>query len=175
MSSLLNRAALLVKDFEKADVLDHAAKAAASPSYFAALVRYLQDKDKVVATRASWCLNWAARRNPSYVQPHVGVLAELLQQPAAPAAVVRNCASILQDVSIPEVYQGIVMNTCFELVTNPATPIAIKAFSLTILDHLSHEYPEIKPELQLIIETQLEKETAAFRSRAKKILKRLQR
>lgn len=173
MSSRLNRSVLLVQPFEKADVLYHAAKAAASPSYFAALVRYIADKDKVVATRASWCLSWAARQNPAFVTPHISALAIPLQEPGAPDGVVRNCASILQDAVIPESCQGTLMNACFDLVTNPLTPIAVKAFSLTILENLSKEYPEIQGELRTIIETQMENETAAFRSRGKKILKRL--
>lgn len=173
MPSLLNKSALSAKVFEKADVSYHAAKAAASPSYFAALVRYISDKDKVVAVRASWCLNWAAREHPALITPHVGALAIPLLEPGAPEGVVRNCASILQIAVIPEAYQGTLMNACFDLVTAPSTPIAIKAFSLTILENLSKEYPEIQSELRLIIETQMENETAAFRSRGKKILKRL--
>jgi hypothetical protein len=65
------------------------------------------------------------------------------------------------------------MNSCFELIAEHTTPVAIKAFSLTVLDQLAASYPEIKPELKLIIEERWEHETAAFRSRAKKILKKL--
>ncbi|MEI9912474.1 MAG: hypothetical protein WDO71_24170 [Bacteroidota bacterium] len=48
-----------------------------------------------------------------------------------------------------------------------------KAFSLTILQNLSRLYPEIRNEIKVIIEERWEHETAAFRSRAKKILKEL--
>ncbi|MBS1670911.1 MAG: hypothetical protein JST94_05595 [Bacteroidetes bacterium] len=62
------------------------------------------------------------------------------------------------------------MNACFNFIETPATPVAIKAFSLTILQKLSLQYPEIKQELKLIIEERWEHETAAFKSRARKIL-----
>jgi hypothetical protein len=47
---------------------------------------------------------------------------------------------------------------------------AVKAFSLGIRDNLSKQYPEILQELKTIIEDRWDAETAAFRSRAKKIL-----
>jgi hypothetical protein len=66
---------------------------------------------------------------------------------------------------------GRVMSVCFDFVQAPATPIAVKAFSLSILGKLSADYPGIRSELKLIIEEQWEHATPAFRSRARKILK----
>ena len=63
------------------------------------------------------------------------------------------------------------MSTCFEFIQSPETPIAIKAFSLSILANLSSLYPDILGELKLIIEEQWEQATPAFRSRAKRILR----
>jgi hypothetical protein len=47
---------------------------------------------------------------------------------------------------------------------------AVKMFCLVILEKLSNLYPEIKPELILIIETQMPYESKAFKSRGRKIL-----
>jgi hypothetical protein len=58
----------------------------------------------------------------------------------------------------------------FSFIETPTTPIAIKAFSLKTLQNLAKRYPEIKAELKLIIQERWETETAAFRSRGKKIL-----
>ena len=65
------------------------------------------------------------------------------------------------------------MNLCFDYIISPGEKPAIKAFSLTVLQHLSKQYPEIKQELKTIIEDRREFESAAFKSRAKKILKEL--
>ena len=62
------------------------------------------------------------------------------------------------------------MGICFDFIQSNEIAIAVKAFSLTILQNLSRQYPDIIPELKLIIEERWEHETAAFRSRAKKIL-----
>ena len=63
------------------------------------------------------------------------------------------------------------MTAYFDFIQSPETPIAVKAFSLSILSNLSADYPEIRSELRLIIEQQWEHATPAFRSRARKILK----
>jgi len=88
-------------------------------------------------------------------------------------AVIRNTLRLLQDVDIPKRYHGRVMSICFDFIQSVDTPIAVKAFSLTVLQHLAVDYPEIRGELRLIIEEQWEQATAAFRSRARRILKEM--
>jgi hypothetical protein len=63
------------------------------------------------------------------------------------------------------------MSLCFDFIQSVETPIAVKAFALTVLEHLSVDYPDIRPELRLMIESQWEQATPAIRSRARKILK----
>ena len=82
-----------------------------------------------------------------------------------------NTLRLLQDTPIPKKYHGRVMSLCFDLIQSHDTPIAVKAFSLTVLHQLSKEYPDIAAELRLIIEEQWEQATPAIRSRARKILK----
>lgn len=95
----------------------------------------------------------------------------LLQKPGLHGAVIRNVVRLLQHVDIPKRYHGQIMSCCFDFVADIETAPAIKAFSLTILENLSAQYPDIKAELKLVIEERWPYEGAAFRSRAKKILK----
>jgi hypothetical protein len=74
-------------------------------------------------------------------------------------------------VDIPEQYQGDVMNLCFQYVENPAETVGIKAYALTVLGNLAKKYPEIIPEVKLLIEDQLPRQTPAFKVRAKAFLK----
>ncbi|MBS1948591.1 MAG: hypothetical protein JST47_12570 [Bacteroidetes bacterium] len=85
-------------------------------------------------------------------------------------AVARNTLRLLQDIEIPKRYHGKLMTICFDHIQSNTIPVAIKAFSITILYKLSKQYPDIAPELRLIIEERWSVETAAFRSRAKIIL-----
>lgn len=86
-------------------------------------------------------------------------------------AVKRNTIRFLQDIQIPEKYQGTLMEICFKYLESPTEALAVKVFSMQVLDNLAKLYPEIKPELKLLIEEQLPNQTAGFKSRAKKILK----
>ncbi|BAV06072.1 hypothetical protein SAMN05421788_106140 [Filimonas lacunae] len=152
-----------------------ATKAASSAQQFALLMQCFLSEDSRLIQRSAWCVSQAARLAPDLIKPYIPQLVQQLQRPDASGTVIRNCARILEETEIPEAFHGPVMNTCFQLVTTPGTAVAIKAFSLTILYNLSSGYPDILPELQLIIEEQWETETAAFRSRGKKILAGIQK
>lgn len=133
---------------------------------------FLNDEYRVVQ-RAGWPLSYAVSAHPKFIQKHFSRLLKNLQKPGLHNAVRRNTVRLLQDVTIPQKFQGQVMDLCFEYINSPTEAIAVKAFALTVLDNLSQQYPEIKPELRTIIEDRWDYETAAFRSRAKKILKKL--
>ena len=52
-------------------------------------------------------------------------------------------------------------------------PIAVKVFAMTVAANICKHEPELKNELQLVIEDQLENASAGFRARAKKVFKQL--
>lgn len=126
-----------------------------------------------VTQRAGWPLSICVEKNPDLIAPYYKQILPLLKKPGVHNAVVRNILRLLQYVAIPERYHGEVMNTCFEFVAGNDFLPAIKAFSLTILENLSVRYPDIKPELKLIIEERWPYESPAFKSRAKKIIKQM--
>jgi hypothetical protein len=137
---------------------------------FAKLIDCFFKGEYRITQRAGWPLSNCVRAHPELIEPYFKPLLDNLKRKDIHVAVIRNTVRLLQDVAIPRKHQGRVMNTCFDLVQSPETPIAVKAFSLTILSNLSKEHPDIRTELKLIIEEQWEHSTPAFRSRAKKIL-----
>jgi hypothetical protein len=140
---------------------------------FAQLMQLFLKGEYRVTQRAGWPLSICVENHPELITPWFKQILPLLKKPDAHIAVVRNVVRMLQYVTIPKRFHGQVMNECFEFVADNNTAPAIKAFSLTILENLSAEYPDIKPELKGIIEERWPYETAAFHSRAKKILKKL--
>lgn len=123
-----------------------------------------------ITQRAAWPLSYCVKRHPEWILPHFKTLLDNLDRKDLHSSVARNTLRILQFVDIPKRFHGRVMNTAFSLIESPDTPIAIKAFSLTVLERLSSLYPDILGELRLIIGQQWAQATPAFRSRAKKIL-----
>ena len=133
---------------------------------------FLHDEYRVVQ-RAGWPLSDCVKRHPAFIKNHFAKLLKNLKRPGNHEAVKRNTVRLLQDVDIPEKYHGEIMDICFRYIASPDEPVAVKAFSLTVLQNLSRFYPEIKNELKVIIEERWDYETAAFHSRARKILKEI--
>jgi hypothetical protein len=140
---------------------------------FAELMNQFFDGEYRVTQRAAWPMSNCAMEHPELIEPYFSKLLEMLKKPGVHDAVARNIIRLLQKVKIPKRYHGKIMTICFEYLASESAPVAVKAFSLTVLDNLSKDYPDIRPELKLIIEERWDHETAAFKSRARKILRRL--
>jgi hypothetical protein len=164
----------ILKEHSKKQVLQIAAYASLSKKNFKELVKCFLADDYRLAQLASWSLFWAVKKDPDLVKPYIPDVVAQMQRTDVHNSVVRHSINILEQINIPEKFHGEVMNACFNFIETPATPIAIKAFSLTTLYNLSKQYPEIGPELKLIIEERWDTETAAFKSRGKNILRDLE-
>jgi len=157
--------------YNREGILQVSEYACTSAKNFKALMQCFLSNDYRLSQRAAWSVSWATKRKPGMIKPHIKSLVEQLERDDVHDAVIRNSVRVLQEIEIPEDLHGTVMNACFKLIEKPTTPVAIKAFSLTTLFNLSKIYPEIKQELQTIIEDRMDNEPAAFKSRGKKILK----
>ena len=137
---------------------------------FAELMKLFFKGEYRVTQRAAWPMSYCVRKHPQLINPYFKRLLDNLEKPGLHDAILRNTVRLLQDADIPETHHGRVMTICFNFIQSNDTAVAIKAFSLSILHNLSKKYPEILPVLKTIIEERWEHETAAFRSRAKKIV-----
>lgn len=163
----------LLKEHSKSNCLKVVKWIGDSPARFTELIElFLKDEYRVVQL-AAWPMSCVAEAHPEMIRKHLPRLVKNLERTDTHPAVRRNTIWLLQHIEIPEKYQGQVMNLCFEYIADPQEKAAVKAFSLTVLENLSKLYPEIRPELKTIIEERMDMETAAFTSRARKILKKL--
>jgi len=135
---------------------------------------FLHDEYRVVQ-RAAWPVGYAVIAHPSFISKHWKQLINNLKKPGIHDSVKRNSIRLLEDVDIPEKYHGEIMNICFAYLESPTEPLAVKVFSMVVLAKLAKLYPEIGPELKLLIEDQLPHQTAGFINRGKKVLKQLDR
>ncbi len=131
---------------------------------------FLNDEYRVVQ-RAAWPVSYCVIAHPDFIKNHWPALIKNLQKQNLHNAVKRNSIRLLQGIKIPKKYQGQIMDICFKYVESPTEAVAVKAFSLTVLGNLAKQYPEIIPEIKLLIEEQLPHQTAAFKSRAKVFFK----
>lgn len=143
-----------------------------SQKRFDELIKLLLNGEPVEVQRAAWPIGHIAQTQPQLLSKHLPVLVGLLRKPGLHNAVRRNITRLLQYIAIPEELKGDVMDACFSFICDVQEKAAVKAFSLTILEQLAKEYPEILPEIATVIEERWDYETAAFQSRGRKILKR---
>lgn len=133
---------------------------------------FLADKYRVTQ-RAAWPVSYCVIAHPVFINKHWKKLISNLKKPNLHDAVKRNSIRLLQHIEIPEKYQGDLMDICFKYLESPTETLAVKVFSMTVLANLAKIYPEIKPELKLLIEDQLPNQSAGFKNRGKKILNAL--
>ena len=124
-----------------------------------------------ITQRAAWPLSISVIAHPELMKGNYTKLISNLKNPHLHDAIKRNTIRLLQHVPIPEEQEGSIMEVCFQYLESPDEAVAVKAFSLTVLGRLAKKYPEIVPEIKLLIEEQLPHQTAAFKSRAKLFLK----
>ena len=141
-----------------------------NPKRFAELMKLFFNGDYRITQRASWPLSYCVITNPELIKPYLKPLIKNLEKKQIHDAVIRNSLRLLQEIEIPKIYHGRLMSICFENLHSSNCPAAIKAFSLSILHNFTKLYPEILPELKLIIQQRWAIEKPAFRSRAKRIL-----
>jgi hypothetical protein len=139
---------------------------------FDSLFAFFIGDDKRLIQVSSWPLSYCVEAYPFLIKKHIATFFKNLEQPFAHEAVKRHSLRILQFITIPKKYEGFVMNLCFNFIQDITEKPAAKVFSLIVLENLQKQYPEIKEELLLIVETQMPFESAGFRNRGKKMLKR---
>lgn len=161
----------ILKEHSKAQCTAIVNWVGASQQRFDALFKLFLNDEYRVVQRAAWPVSYCVIAHPQFIKKHWAALVKNLQQPNLHNAVKRNSIRLLQDISIPEKYQGSIMDICFNYLQSPTEAVAVKAFSLTVLSNLAKQYPEIIPEVQLILEDQAQCLTAALKVRAREFLK----
>lgn len=165
----------LLKEHSKKQCLRIVKWVGADPLKFKELMKCFLAGEYRVAQRAAWPVSYCVEAHPELIKPYFKKLVEKLNDPNLPEAVPRNTIRLFQEVEIPEKFEGQVMDYCFKAISSPTAPIAVKAFSIRVLENLSEKYPDILQELKTTIEERWDQETPAFKSRGRKILKKIDR
>jgi hypothetical protein len=171
----MNIEASLLQEHSKARCNKITAYIGNNKERFAELMRIFFECEYRLTQRAAWPMSYCVRNHPELIAPYFKKIIDKLSHRNEPAAVTRNIVRLLQDVDVPKKYHGKLMTTCFNFLQSNETPVAIKAFSMTILQNLSSQYPDIIHEVKTIIEKRWPFESAAFRSRARNFLKSVKR
>lgn len=142
---------------------------------FKALVEVYQGGPYRITQRAAHVISLCVENHPNLVAPHLRAILAMLETQDVSVAVQRNTMRLLQYCEIPRRFHGMLIDRCFGYVSDRRIPIAVRAFSMTVLHRLIEKEPDLKKELQIILEDELPYASPAFASRARKILQKTER
>lgn len=166
----MNLKAHFGKEHSKANCLETVNWIGNNPERFRLLMEIFSGNDHRLTQRAAWPLSLIAVAHPEWLKPYYSQLISKMSESTVHPGVRRNTLRLFAHTHIPEEWEGILMDLCFQYINTHKEPVAIKGFSLYILEKMAKKHPAILPEIILIIDEQMPHETAAFQVRAKKIL-----
>jgi hypothetical protein len=138
---------------------------------FAELMKLFLGNEYRVTQRAAWVVGNCAEEYPVLIKPYLKKLVENLEKPGLHDAVKRNSLRLLQFIEVPSSLKGKLVDQCFRYILSVDEPIAIKAFSLTVLQFICEKEPDLKQELILVArDLYTHSESAGIRVRCRNIL-----
>lgn len=140
------------------------------PDRFAELMKQLLGPVYRLSQRAAWPVSFCIERHPELVKPYFTVLIKQLERDDVHVAVRRNVVRLLQFVEVPKRYQGRLFDACYNLLDDPAEPIAVRAFSMTVAAKIAENEPELLDELRLVAKKYPQVASVGFRNRARRVL-----
>jgi hypothetical protein len=144
----------------------------AHPSLMKELMQCFFTDNIMICQYASCAVELIVKEKPQLIAPYFTKMVKCLAMPKQ-FTLVRNVLRVFQQVNIPAKYQGEVFERCYQYIATPQTPVAIRAFSITVCYNIAKEIPELKNELALTIEAYMENSLPAFRSRGGKVLSQI--
>jgi hypothetical protein len=123
-----------------------------------------------ITQRAGWPLSDCVKKHPELIKPYFAKLLKQLEREDVHVAVRRNVVRLLQFVEIPKRYQGKLFDACYDLVADPAQPIAVRCFSMSVAANIAKGQPELMDELRLVATQHPQVATAGVRARMRRVL-----
>ncbi len=139
---------------------------------FKELVNFIICEKDPLPMRAAWVLEGITLKYPEMILPFEGMLIRNLRKYSHPGTR-RNILKIFSRMEIKEKYHGILLDVCFDWMTNEEINVAEKVYSMQIIANHLPLYPELKNEFLEILEDQAPKNSPGFISRARLIKKQL--
>jgi len=162
--------AALIAEHSKTQTMAVVSYIGNDPARFAELIKLFLGPVYRLSQRAAWPLSYCIERHPELVKPYFNVLIKQLERADAHVAVRRNVVRLFQFVEIPKRYEGRVFDACYNLLADPAEPVAVRVFAMTVAANLAKNEPELLNELRLLAAKYPQAATPGFRSRARRVL-----
>ena len=158
-----------------------------NPNLVPKLLDILFMVDDKISPRAAWVFEFMCNHNIKTIIPYLDEFTELMHTVHLDSAV-RPVAKICEFLAkaytsktdntfkniLTETHKERIIENCFDYMINDVK-VAPKAYGMTTLFLFGKEYDWVYPELARILEEDFSKQSAAFKARAKQILKKIKK
>ncbi|WP_346881249.1 adenylosuccinate lyase [uncultured Algibacter sp.] len=156
-----------------------------NPDLISKLLDIIFRVDDKMSPRAAWVFEFMCSKNINAIIPHLDTFTKNLNKVHLDSAVrpmAKICellakAYILKDNidiknALSKTHKERIIEACFDYMINDEK-VAAKAYGMVTLFLLGKEYDWVHPELAIILKRDFHKQSAAFKARARHILKAL--
>ncbi|WP_235296719.1 hypothetical protein [Portibacter marinus] len=145
-----------------------------SQAKFDQLMPFLLEEDYRLCQRASWVFGKVCENRPELMMKWMPKILKALDKPKH-AALVRNVVRAWQFMNnYPEEYEGEIYNRCFDYLSGPDQPIAVKVFCMTVCRKIAMKHPDLKSELIMVISENINHGSTGMKNRGANELQMLQ-
>jgi hypothetical protein len=170
----MNWQEILTKGMHKSDVDLCASAVVQQPKLFEELLDIVAKGEVTPAMKAAWILGKASELNRALPAKHVARIIELLSL-AKVSGVQRELIKTLFKLNLQEEEESRLLDLCFHFLNHAESDVAVRNQALKILLALTKKYPDLKQEVIVSLEAQLEYNTEAWARYSGKTLAKLKR
>jgi hypothetical protein len=167
---------ILTRDSSRESADLAAETASENTDYFSELIDLSRFSKSPLNWRSLRAVELCDIRNPELIKPYINILAEEFPQyniDGLNRILPKIFSNHINDLS--EESLGTIADKCFKILLNPKHALAVLVNAMQFLFDLTKSYPDLKPELYVVVEQLLSEKgnSAAIKSKAKRILKDL--
>ncbi len=170
---MTNLRSLLQRRLPKAETQELALRFGNDPASFEEIWSLTIAQDKVISPRAAWIMDHLLLEHPALLKPHLEAAVSELGRGVHHDGVLRILSKALSQQEIPEVLHGELFGICRDHLLSPDSAIAIKVHGMEIATKIGLPFPDLREELIVILERMMGGDSAAIRSRGRKMLRKL--
>ncbi len=158
-----------------------------NPDLIPKLLDILFNVDDKISPRAAWVFEFMCNEDIETIIPYLDVFTENMHKvhlDSAERPVAKICEFLAKAYTdktdnkikknLTEIHKERIIENCFDFMINDVK-VAPKAYSMTTLFLFGKEYDWVYPELARILEEDFSKQSAAFKARARQILKKIKK
>lgn len=150
------------------EIVEHVGR---SKSRMADLMSFFFHDEWRYNQRSAWSVGIIGAAKPKLIAPYLKKMLDGLETATHPA-VPRNTIKIFTEISIPEELEGILFDKCMSYLEDTKAPIAVRCYSINVLEKIADKYPELQADLVAVVKEHLPHGTAGIKYRCRRVIKK---